>query len=151
MVGCIPKIPLDPPLSVLISMYLTTTPTSRFGFSMMCDKFCHTCFEITARSRLHLHSLDSSLQKQGFGFKREGGFDSQPPWVRHCYRPSPRLNDCKFGTDTALFYILFSVVSWKLIYCIIVGVPRDFNQSVEQCSSCCSRVTPLDVVEIGIF
>ena len=47
-----------------ITMSLTTTPTSRFGFSRMWGKFCHSCFEITGRT----------------------GFDPRtpPPWVRHC-------------------------------------------------------------------
>ena len=36
---------LDPPLPARITMSFTTTPTSRFGFSMMCGKFCHSCFE----------------------------------------------------------------------------------------------------------
>ena len=44
--------PLDPLLPTLITMSLTTTPTSRFGFSMMRDKFCQSCFEITARTAL---------------------------------------------------------------------------------------------------
>ena len=46
-------------LSALITLFLTTKPTSRFGFSMMWGKFCHNCFEITARSLLHLHSLNT--------------------------------------------------------------------------------------------
>ena len=37
--------------------------------------------------------------------------------------------------------------AWKLIYCIIIGVPRDFNQNAKQCSGllacCCLRVTSL--------
>ena len=44
--------PLDPPLPALITMSLTTTPTSRFGFRMMRGKFCHSCFKITARTAL---------------------------------------------------------------------------------------------------
>ena len=43
---------LDPPLPAWITMSLTTTPTSRFGFSMTWGKFCHNCFEITARTAL---------------------------------------------------------------------------------------------------
>ena len=43
---------LDPPLPALITLSLTTTPTSRLGFSMMRGKFCHSCFEITARTAL---------------------------------------------------------------------------------------------------
>ena len=62
-----------------------------------------------------------------------------------------RLNDCNFGTDITLFCISFCVVLLKLIYCII-GIPRDFNQNVGQCSAAaacsvltcsCSRVTKL--------
>ena len=30
-----PTFPLDPPLPAMITMFLTTTPTSQFGFSMM--------------------------------------------------------------------------------------------------------------------
>ena len=44
--------PLGSASAALISMFLTTTPTSRFGFSMMWGKFCHSCFEITARIAL---------------------------------------------------------------------------------------------------
>ena len=37
----------------MIIMSLTTTPTNRFGFSMMRGKFCHsTCFEIIAHTAL---------------------------------------------------------------------------------------------------
>ena len=50
--GCIPTSLLDRPLPAQITISLTTTPTSRFGFSMMCGKFCHSCFEITARTAL---------------------------------------------------------------------------------------------------
>ena len=39
--------PPHPPVA-LITMSLTTTPNSRFGFSMMRGKFCHSCFERTA-------------------------------------------------------------------------------------------------------
>ena len=43
---------LDPPLPALVTMSLTgtTTATSRFGFSIMWGKFCHSCVEITART-----------------------------------------------------------------------------------------------------
>ena len=44
--------PLDPPLPALTTMSLTTTPTRRFGFCMMRGRFCHSCFEITARTAL---------------------------------------------------------------------------------------------------
>ena len=47
-----PTFLLDPPLPTWTTMSLTTTPTSRFGFSMMCGQFCHSCFEITARTAL---------------------------------------------------------------------------------------------------
>ena len=32
---------LDAPLPALIAMFLSTPPSSRFGFSMMRGKFCH--------------------------------------------------------------------------------------------------------------
>ena len=35
-----------------LKLPFTTTTTSRFGFSIMCGKFCHSCFEITACSAL---------------------------------------------------------------------------------------------------
>ena len=44
--------PLDPPMPALMTVSLTTTPTSRFGFSMVQGKFCLSCFEITARTAL---------------------------------------------------------------------------------------------------
>ena len=43
---------LDSPLPALIAMSLTATPTSRFGFSIMRDKFYYSCFEITSRTAL---------------------------------------------------------------------------------------------------
>ena len=43
---------LDLPLPARKTMSLNTTPTSRFGFSMMRGKFCHSCFEITPRTAL---------------------------------------------------------------------------------------------------
>ena len=64
------------PLPSLITMSLTTTPTSRFGFSMMRGKFCHSCFEITARTAL--------AQFGHFTLKtRVKVRPPQPPWVRH--------------------------------------------------------------------
>ena len=44
--------PLDLPMSALITMSLTSKPKSRIGFSMMRGKFCHSCFEMTARTAL---------------------------------------------------------------------------------------------------
>ena len=44
--------PLDPPMPALITMSLTTAPTSRFGFSMMRGKFCQSCVEVTAWTAL---------------------------------------------------------------------------------------------------
>ena len=46
----------------------------RFGFSMMWDKFCHSCFEITA----HFTS------KTKVRFQKGGS--TPTPWVRHCAR-----------------------------------------------------------------
>ena len=43
---------LDPPPPALITMSLTTTPTSRFGFSKMGGKVCQSCLEIRGRTAL---------------------------------------------------------------------------------------------------
>ena len=79
MEGCIPHIPhipLDSSLLVLITMSLTTMPTSRFFFSMMWGKFCHSCFEITARTALaqFVHFTLKTMVR----FQR-WGFDPPPP------------------------------------------------------------------------
>ena len=73
--------PLDSPMPALMTMSLTTTPTSRIGFSVMRGKFCQSCFEVTARTALaqfgHF-TLKTRVQFQ------KGGFDPpNPPWVRH--------------------------------------------------------------------
>ena len=47
-----PTSPPDQPLPAPITMFLTTTPNSRFGFITMWGKFCQSCFEITARTAL---------------------------------------------------------------------------------------------------
>ena len=75
-----PTSPLDPPLPALIRMSLTTTPTSRFGFSVMRGKSCHSCFEKTARSAFA--QFGHFTLKTRVWFQR-GGFN--PPWVRHCF------------------------------------------------------------------
>ena len=70
-----PTSPLDPPLPAPITMSLTTTPTSQFGFSMMWGKFCHSCFETTARTALAVWTLH---------FKHKVSTTQiPPPWVRH--------------------------------------------------------------------
>ena len=71
---------LDPPLPTRIIMSLSTTSTSRFGFSMICGKFCHSCVEITARTAFAQCGHFTSKQKVG---STKGGF--RPPktfWVR---------------------------------------------------------------------
>ena len=67
-----PHFPLDPPLPALIATSLATTPTSRFGFSMMWDKFCCSCFEITARTALS--QFGHFILKTKVRFQK-GGFD----------------------------------------------------------------------------
>ena len=67
---------MDPPQPAGITMSLTTTPTSRFGFSMIRAKFCHSCVEITARTALT--QFGHFTLKQKFGLKR-GGFRPCPP------------------------------------------------------------------------
>ena len=57
-------------LPAWIIMSLTTIPTSRFGFSMICGKFCHSCVRITARAALA--QLEHFTLKQKFGLKRGG-------------------------------------------------------------------------------
>ena len=64
---------LDPPLPAR-TMFLTTTPTSRFGFSMMCGKFCQSCVKITARSALAQFGHFTLKTKVRF---EKGGF--RPP------------------------------------------------------------------------
>ena len=65
-----PHPPMDPPLPAPITMSLTTTPTSRFGFSMVRGKFCHSCFEITARTALA--QFGHSTLKTRVRFKKGG-------------------------------------------------------------------------------
>ena len=67
---------LDPPLPVPITMSFTTTPTKRFGFSMMWGKFCQSCFEITARTTL-AHFGHFTLKTRVWFQK--GGFDQPNP------------------------------------------------------------------------
>ena len=77
-----PQPPLDLLLRALITLSLTTTPTSQFGFSMMRDKFGHSCFEIAARTALaqfgHF-TLNTRVR-----FQKGGGRPLNPPWVRRC-------------------------------------------------------------------
>ena len=65
---------LVPLLPARIIMSLTTIPTSRFGFSMICGKFCHSYVKITARTALV--QFEHFTLKLKFGLKR-GDFD--PP------------------------------------------------------------------------
>ena len=71
--------PLDPPMPALVTIYLTTTPTSQFGFSMMRGKFCQSCFEVTARTALaqfgHFTLKNKGSVSRGGG----GGLTPQPP------------------------------------------------------------------------
>ena len=75
--GCIPTSLLDPPLPAWITMSLTTTPTSRFGFSMICSKFCHSCVEMTARTAFA--QFEHFTLKTKVRFEKGGGFDPQTP------------------------------------------------------------------------
>ena len=91
MERCIPHFhPLDPPLLALITMFLTTTPTNRFGFTMLRGKFCHSCFAITA--------LTAFAQFGHFTLKTRVRFQTgdvstpEPPsWVRLPTMPSPKI------------------------------------------------------------
>ena len=67
---------LDPPMLTLISMSLTSTPTSRFCFSMMQGKFCQSCFEVTAGTTLV--QFGHFTLKTRVRFQRRG-FDPQTP------------------------------------------------------------------------
>ena len=71
-----PTSPLDLPLPAQITMSLTTTPSSRFGFSMMWGKFCHSCFEITARTALAQFGHFTSKTRLWF---QNGGFNPPTP------------------------------------------------------------------------
>ena len=69
-------LPLDPFLPAPITMYLTTTSTSRFGFNIMWGKFCHSCFEITACTALaqfRHFTLKTRIRFQ------KGNFNPLPP------------------------------------------------------------------------
>ena len=86
-----PTSPLDPPLPTLITMSLTTSPPSRFGFSMMCGKFCYSCFEITARTALA--QFRHFTLKRRFRFQKgEGRPLKSLPWVRHWLTRSGKLD-----------------------------------------------------------
>ena len=65
----------DLPLPERITMSLTTTPTSRSGFSMMRGKFCQ-CFEIarTAVAQFGYFTLKTRVR-----FQKEGFQPSEPP------------------------------------------------------------------------
>ena len=72
----------DLPLPERITMSPTTTPTSRFGFSMMRGKFCHSYFEITARTALA--QFGHFTLKTRVRFQKGRGVDPLNfPWVRH--------------------------------------------------------------------
>ena len=68
---------LNPPLPARLTMSLTATPTSRFGFSMICGKFCHSCVEITARTALAQFGQFTLKTKVRFKKGGGGGFDPQ--------------------------------------------------------------------------
>ena len=57
------------------------TPASRFGFSMMWNKFCHSCFEITLRTALA--QFEHFTLKARVRFQKGGRPPKLPPWVRH--------------------------------------------------------------------
>ena len=69
---------LDPAVK---TMSLTTMPTSRFGFSIMWGKFCHSCYEVTARTALA--QFGHFTLKTRIWFQKLGALTPQPPWVRH--------------------------------------------------------------------
>ena len=78
---------LDPPLPQQITS-LTNRPTSRFGFSMMWGKFCHSCFEITARTAL----AQFGRFKNKDSVSKERFRPPNPHWVRHCQHSTRRCN-----------------------------------------------------------
>ena len=80
--GMHPHVTPGSALLALTTMSLTTTPTSRFGFSMMRGKFCHRCFETTAPTALARFGHFTLKTRVRF---QKGGSDPQTPsWLRHC-------------------------------------------------------------------
>ena len=83
--GCIPTSLLDAPLPAPITMSLITMATNRFGFSMMWGKFCHSCFETTARTALaqfgHLTLKTRVRFQKGWGVR-----PPNPPGGTTAYR-----------------------------------------------------------------
>ena len=103
--------PLDSPLPTPITVSLTTPPTSRFGFIMMCGKLCHSCFEITARTTL--------AQFGHFALKtrvrlRKGG--STPKILQGC---ATGLVTARWRCSAAAVYR--QLVIMKIIYCATVS------------------------------
>ena len=78
-----PHFSLDPPLLAQITMTFTTTPTTRFGFSVRWGKFCQNCFEITARTALA--QFGHFTVKTRVWFQKGGGSSTPqtPFWVCH--------------------------------------------------------------------
>ena len=80
--GCIFHSPLDPPLSALIAMSLTTTPSSRFGFSMM-----WRVGQILSKQFRNNSTKAIALAQFGhftFWFQTSGSNPQPHPRVRHC-------------------------------------------------------------------
>ena len=67
------------PLPALITMALTTSPTSRFGFSMIRGKFCHRCFERTAGIYCFCTVWTFYFKNKGLVFKGVGFDPLTPP------------------------------------------------------------------------
>ena len=82
-------LPLNPPLPAPKAMSITTTPTSRFGISMMWGKFCHSCFEITARTALA--QFGHFTLKTRVRFQKGGGGDPPNPLPGWAAESNPSL------------------------------------------------------------
>ena len=82
--GMHPPHPPDAPLPALIfiTMSLTSTPTSRFGFSMMRGEFYHSCFEIITRTALA--QFGHFTLKTRVWFQKGEVRPPNLPWVLHC-------------------------------------------------------------------
>ena len=117
---------LDLLLPALITMSLTTTPTSRFSFSMMWGKFCHSCFEITARTafaQFGYFTLKTRIPFQKAGFNRQ-----IPLWVRHC------TAQCIFKILKRLLQLVSSI---QKSGCFPVSSRQKMTNGIELKNKCC--------------
>ena len=106
---CISTSLLDPPLPARITMSLTTTLTSRFGFCVMCGKFCHSCFEITARTALT--QFGHFTLKTKVRFEKGGGSTPQTPPLGAPLDP-PNIDDYNYENIMCLAIMIGKVVNF---------------------------------------